>query len=73
MQHLPRQTRDKDTWRHVTDQLAEAYRKRGLLPSAILQPVLLEKVRPMFLRGDYDLATFEAFKQVEISVRTAAS
>jgi uncharacterized protein (TIGR02391 family) len=51
----------------------DAYRKRGLLPTAILQPVLLEKVRPMFLRGDYDLATFEAFKQVEISVRSAAS
>ena len=27
----------------------------------------------MFLRGDYDLATFEAFKQVEIAARTAAS
>jgi uncharacterized protein (TIGR02391 family) len=51
----------------------EAYKKRGLLPTEDLQPVLLEKVRPMFLRGDYDLATFEAFKQVEISVRNAAS
>jgi uncharacterized protein (TIGR02391 family) len=51
----------------------DAYRKGGLLPASILQPILLEKVRPMFLRGDYDLATFEAFKQVEISVRTAAS
>jgi uncharacterized protein (TIGR02391 family) len=50
-----------------------AYRKRGLLPTESLQPLLLEKVRPMFLRGDYDLATFEAFKQVEIRVRAAAS
>jgi uncharacterized protein (TIGR02391 family) len=50
-----------------------AYKKRGLLPTDSLQPVLLEKVRPMFLRGDYDLATFEAFKQVEIRVRGAAS
>jgi uncharacterized protein (TIGR02391 family) len=51
----------------------DAYKKRGLLPTENLQPVLLEKVRPMFLRGDYDLATFEAFKQVEIRVRAAAS
>lgn len=50
-----------------------AYKRRGLLPSESLQPVLLEKVRPMFLRGDYDLATFEAFKQVEIRVRVGAS
>jgi uncharacterized protein (TIGR02391 family) len=51
---------------------AKAYRKSGLLPASNLHPILLEKVRPMFLRGDYDLATFEAFKQVEISVREAA-
>jgi uncharacterized protein (TIGR02391 family) len=51
----------------------EAYRKGGLLPRSNLHPILLEKVRPMFLRGDYDLATFEAFKQVEIAARTAAS
>ena len=50
----------------------EAYRRRGLLPSASLHPILLEKVRPMFLRGDYDLATFEAYKQLEIAVRTAS-
>jgi uncharacterized protein (TIGR02391 family) len=50
-----------------------AYRKGHLLPASNLQPILLEKVRPMFLRGDYDLATFEAFKQVEIGVRSAAS
>ena len=44
-----------------------------MLPASNLQPVLLEKVRPMFIRGDYELATIEAFKQVEISVRAAAS
>lgn len=51
----------------------EAYRKGHLLPTSNLHPVLLQKVRPMFLRGDYDLATFEAFKHVEIAARTAAS
>jgi uncharacterized protein (TIGR02391 family) len=50
----------------------EAYKKRGMLPADNLQPVLLEKVRPMFIRGDYELATIEAYKQLEISVRAAA-
>jgi uncharacterized protein (TIGR02391 family) len=51
----------------------EAYSKRQLLPSSSMHPILIEKVRGMFLRGDYDLATFEAFKQVEIAARSAAS
>ena len=50
----------------------EAYRKGELLPAATLQPVLLEKVRPLYLRGDYELAAFAAFRQVEIDVRAAA-
>jgi uncharacterized protein (TIGR02391 family) len=49
----------------------EAYRKGDLLPASTLHPVLLEKVRPMFLRGDYDIAIFTAFRQVEIDVRAA--
>jgi uncharacterized protein (TIGR02391 family) len=49
-----------------------AYRQRTLLPASTLHPILLEKVRPMFLRGDYGIATFEAFRQVEIGIRTAA-
>jgi uncharacterized protein (TIGR02391 family) len=51
----------------------EAYGKRQLLPSSSMHPILIQKVRGMFLRGDYDLATFEAFKQVEIAARSAAS
>jgi uncharacterized protein (TIGR02391 family) len=51
----------------------DAYRKGNLLPASNLHPSLLQKVRPMFQRGDYDLATFEAFKQLEINVRNAAN
>jgi hypothetical protein len=33
---------------------------------------MAEKVRPMFMRGDYDVGVFQAFKDVEIAVRRAA-
>jgi uncharacterized protein (TIGR02391 family) len=39
---------------------------------ALLHAKLAEKVRPMFMRGDYDVAVFQAFKEVEVSVRGAA-
>ena len=49
-----------------------AYRKTTLLPFAELHPTIVSSVYPMFLRGDYDTAVFQAFKEVEISVRSAA-
>ncbi len=49
----------------------EAYRKGNLLPH-FLDPTLATKVRPLFLRGDYDTAVFRAFKEVETRVRSAA-
>jgi uncharacterized protein (TIGR02391 family) len=48
------------------------YRKTTLLPFVELHPTILSSVYPMFLRGDYDTAVFQAFKEVEISVRSAA-
>jgi uncharacterized protein (TIGR02391 family) len=51
----------------------EAYRQGNLLPLPLLHPKIAEKVRPMFMRGDYDVAVFQAFKEVEVAVRTAAS
>jgi uncharacterized protein (TIGR02391 family) len=51
----------------------EAYRKGSLLPASALHPGLVEKVRPMFLRGDYDDAVFKAFKTLEMAVRAIAS
>lgn len=47
------------------------YRKTALLPFTELHPTIRSSVYPMFLRGDYDTAVFQAFKEVEISVRNA--
>jgi uncharacterized protein (TIGR02391 family) len=51
----------------------EAYRKGRILPVGLLQPALAEKVWPQFLRGDHDVAVFQAFKEVEVAVRKAAN
>ncbi len=48
-----------------------AYRHGNLLPVSLLHAKLAEKVRPMFMRGDYDVAVFQAFKEVEVAVRIA--
>ena len=49
-----------------------SYKAATLLPDKTLDPKLASKVRPAFLRGDYDTAIFEAFKEVEVRVRTLA-
>lgn len=60
-------TRKSEALRETGD--FESYRKANLLPVSILHPKLAKKVRPMYLRGDYDVAVFQAFKEVEVSVR----
>jgi uncharacterized protein (TIGR02391 family) len=50
----------------------EAYQKGCLLPSEALDPVLIKNVKPLFIRGDYDTAVFQAFKELEIRVREKA-
>lgn len=49
----------------------EVYRKTNLLPKQLLHPVIAQKVWPAFIRGDYDTAVFQAFKEVEVAVRDA--
>ena len=49
----------------------EAYRKANLLPKGQLHPRIAQKVWSLFLRGDYDTAVFQGFKEVEIAVREA--
>ncbi|GAH88163.1 unnamed protein product, partial [marine sediment metagenome] len=41
----------------------------NLLPSNNLDPKLLQKVKPTFIRGDYDTSVFQAFKEVEVRIR----
>lgn len=47
------------------------YRRANLLPRQLLHPRLGQKVWAAFLRGDYDTAVFQAFKEVEVRVREA--
>lgn len=56
----------------VTDQDFETYRQSYLLPTETTDPVLLHKVKPSFVAGDYDTAIFQAFKEVEVRVRNKA-
>lgn len=51
----------------------EAHRKANLLPKDLLHPLIAQKVWPSFLRGEYDTAVFQAFKEVEIAVRKAGA
>jgi uncharacterized protein (TIGR02391 family) len=48
------------------------YLKAASLPTDSLHPSLRESVGPLFLRGNYDTAVFQAFKEVEVAVRNAA-
>ena len=67
----------QNDWAYITprgkklliDQDFASYRKGALLPSDGLDPVLVRKVKPLFIRGDYDTAIFIAFKEVEERVR----
>jgi hypothetical protein len=49
------------------------FRRGRILPAELLPPTLAEKVLPLFLRGDPDIAVFQAFKEVEVAVRKAAN
>jgi uncharacterized protein (TIGR02391 family) len=48
------------------------YRKGNLLPRGLLHPRIAQKIWATFLRGDYDTAVFQSFKEVEVCVRVAA-
>ena len=50
----------------------DAYQKSNLLPKERLHPVIAQKVWATFLRGDYDTAVFQSFKELEVRARTLA-
>lgn len=62
-------TRRGQRIKNTTD--LSAFRNANLLPKGVLHPVLAPKVWSAFLRGEYDTAVFQAFKEVEVAVRTA--
>lgn len=51
----------------------DAYKRANLLPKEKLHPVIAQKVWATFLRGDYDTAVFQSFKELEVSTRRRAS
>lgn len=48
-----------------------AYRRASVLPKQLLHPVIAQKVWSAFIRGEYDTAVFQAFREVEVAVRNA--
>jgi uncharacterized protein (TIGR02391 family) len=49
----------------------EIFKKESALHRRLLHPTIAEKVWSNYLRGDYDTAVFQAFREVEIAVRIA--
>ena len=47
------------------------FRQASHLPKELLHPLIAKTCAATFLRGDYDTAVFQAFKEVEVAVRTA--
>lgn len=62
-------TRRGERLKNATD--LQAYRLGDMLPRRLLHPVIAAKVWATFLRGEYDTAVFQAFKEVEVQVRIA--
>lgn len=50
----------------------EAYRYSQMLPRKALHPAIAASTFALFMRGHYDTVVFEAFRAVEVAVRTAA-
>ena len=49
------------------------FRNTVLLPRQLLHPVIEQRSWSAFLRGDYDTAVFQAFKEVEIQIRKSSN
>lgn len=47
----------------------QAYQRSNVLPKQSLHPTIAERVWSNFIRGEYDTAVFQAFKEVEVAVR----
>lgn len=47
----------------------QTYLNARLLPERLIHPRLLDKIYSTFLRGDYDTAVFQSFKELEVAIR----
>jgi uncharacterized protein (TIGR02391 family) len=45
------------------------YRNANVLPRQLLHATIIQRVYAAFLRGEYDTAVFQAFREVEVAVR----
>lgn len=71
---------DSDSWYVATRRAHEVRDSEGLrqlvsnqtLPEDFLHPTVAANARPLFLQSRFDTAVFEAFKALEVSIRTAA-
>lgn len=55
----------------ATQKSFDSYRHASLFPEDSAHPIIVEKAYPAFLRGEYDTAIFQGFREVEIAVREA--
>jgi uncharacterized protein (TIGR02391 family) len=60
-------TRKGQRFPHRSDY--QTYLNARLLPERLIHPILLEKIYSTFLRGDYDTAVFQSFKELEVAMR----
>lgn len=57
--------------RYRTALAVREYRKAAAVPRMLLHDRIRDKVWPIWLRGDHDIAVLQAFKEVEVAVRDA--
>lgn len=50
----------------------KAFRKAGELPRDRLHPAIAERCHAQYIRSEFDSAVFEAYKTLEVAIRTAA-
>ena len=66
-------------WHFVTRRGAQLKNRAGVtaftnsaqLPRTILHPELIKCCWPAFMRGEYDTAVFQAFRELEVAIRAA--
>jgi uncharacterized protein (TIGR02391 family) len=56
-----------------TSKDVDAWRNANWLPKDMLHAVIVEKIWSAFIRGEYDTAVFQAFKEVEVATRAKGS